>query len=178
MNHKIRTTAALVLACSLLASIPAVAYAGGPLLSGYGGPGAGEQAIIGSTLIGGARGGGSGGAGGADAGGPASAAGGGHGAGTAGESYGSTTTTTTTTETPTNAPVGGVRGAGSASSRSPSQAAHRRSSRAAFVYPNPRRASAGDSSVIGISAADVFPIVGIVAILTLIGVLTVRFARL
>ncbi len=35
--------------------LPRTAFAGSPLLSGYGGPGAGEQAILGSTLMGGSR---------------------------------------------------------------------------------------------------------------------------
>ena len=47
---------------ALLAAAPAAALAG-PLLSGYGGPGQGNQAILGSTLLGG-PGGGSNGSGG------------------------------------------------------------------------------------------------------------------
>jgi hypothetical protein len=38
--------------------LPAAASASGPLLSGYGGPGAGEQVILGSQVIGGSSGGG------------------------------------------------------------------------------------------------------------------------
>src|SRR5580698_25991 len=53
------------LASLALFAIPApAALAGGPLLSGYGGPGAGAQAIIGATLLngpGGSSGGSSGG---------------------------------------------------------------------------------------------------------------------
>ncbi len=47
----------------LLAAFAPAALAGGPLLSGYGGPGAGAQAIIGGTLLN-AKGGSGGGAGG------------------------------------------------------------------------------------------------------------------
>jgi hypothetical protein len=57
----ISTLAACVLA-GFAAYAPGVALAGGPLLSGYGGPGAGAQAIIGATLLsgpGGSSGGGS-----------------------------------------------------------------------------------------------------------------------
>jgi len=42
-----------------MAAAPAYAAKGGPLLSGYGGPGEGEQAILGSSLLGGPPGGGS-----------------------------------------------------------------------------------------------------------------------
>jgi hypothetical protein len=55
----------LLLTLALLAAIagiaPASALAGGPLLSGYGGPGAGDQAILGATLVGGPSGGSGGG---------------------------------------------------------------------------------------------------------------------
>jgi hypothetical protein len=53
--------------CSVVASLgalPAVSEAG-PLLSGYGGPGEGNQAILGSALLNGPGGGGGGGRGGA-----------------------------------------------------------------------------------------------------------------
>ena len=47
----IRTAAlALVAALAVSAAAPLVAHAG-PLLSGYGGPGQGNQAILGSTLL-------------------------------------------------------------------------------------------------------------------------------
>ena len=59
----IRTAAlALVAALAVSAAAPLVAHAG-PLLSGYGGPGQGNQAILGSTLLGGPGGGASGGGG-------------------------------------------------------------------------------------------------------------------
>ncbi len=63
MTHHRTTisTAALLLAFS--AAIPASAVAD-PLLSGYGGPGLGSQAILGSTLLGGPENGGGGSAGG------------------------------------------------------------------------------------------------------------------
>ncbi len=79
MTRKIWISSALALATAMLVLAPMPAFAGSPLLSGYGGPGAGEQAVIGSTLIGGSRGGGaggssgSGGSGGAGLPGPAGA---------------------------------------------------------------------------------------------------------
>jgi hypothetical protein len=48
---------------ALLALAAPSAVAAGPLLSGYGGPGQGDQAILGSTLIGASSGGGGNGAG-------------------------------------------------------------------------------------------------------------------
>lgn len=171
MNRNIRIALALALAGFLAAVAPLAAYAGSPLLSGYGGPGAGEQAIVGSTLIGGPRGGaGSGGSLGSSSGG----AGGG---GLAGSSSGSGAT---------SAGTGGTQAAGGGSSSKiatgSTRQAERSTSRAGraqgYVYPSVLASTAGDSSVIGISAGDVFPLVAILATLVLIGVLTVRFSRL
>jgi hypothetical protein len=53
---------------AILAVHAPAALAGGPLLSGYGGPGAGAQAIIGGTLLNGPRGGSGGGSGGSSGG--------------------------------------------------------------------------------------------------------------
>jgi hypothetical protein len=60
---------------SAWAAVPATAHAG-PLLSGYGGPGQGNQAILGSALLGGSAGGSgtSGGGGSGSRGGSSSAA--------------------------------------------------------------------------------------------------------
>ncbi|HTA33785.1 MAG TPA: hypothetical protein VK721_10210 [Solirubrobacteraceae bacterium] len=57
-GHRLTITAIVAL-LTMPALVPAAALAG-PLLSGYGGPGQGNQAILGSGLVGG-RGGGSGG---------------------------------------------------------------------------------------------------------------------
>jgi hypothetical protein len=173
MNRNIRIASALALALAgfLAAVAPLAAYAGSPLLSGYGGPGAGEQAIVGSTLIGGPRGGaGSGGSLGSSSGG----AGGG---GLAGSSSGSGAT---------SAGTGGTQAAGGGSSSKIATGSTRQAERSTssagrargYVYPSSLASTAGDSSVIGISAGDVFPLVAILATLVLIGVLTVRFSRL
>lgn len=172
MNRQIKIALALVLTGMLYASAPLVASAAsGPLLSGYGGPGAGEQAIIGATLLNGG--------GGASSGGPASsrgsngpahesAAGSSNGAGTSGSSSGGSR---------------GARRAGGAS-RSPSSnttiPTNRSQARGArtYVYPNGASTAQRASSVIGISSGDVLPLIGIVATLALVAVLTVRFARL
>jgi hypothetical protein len=68
-RHRVITTAALL---ALALALPATAHAGS-LLSGYGGPGQGNQAILGATVIGGASGGGSTGGGGSSSGGESSA---------------------------------------------------------------------------------------------------------
>jgi hypothetical protein len=74
-GHRVAGTIAMLLLAAAWAAVPATA-AGSPLLSGYGGPGEGEQAILGSALLGSPnRGGGGGGPGSASlaAGNPSSA---------------------------------------------------------------------------------------------------------
>jgi hypothetical protein len=51
-------TRALALSALLLLSLPVGARAADPLLSGYGGPGGGEQVVLGATLVGPPSGGG------------------------------------------------------------------------------------------------------------------------
>jgi hypothetical protein len=62
-NRRIVRAAGLLALVAFFAAVPVAAQAG-PLLSGYGGPGQGNQAILGSTLLGGGSGGGSSGSGG------------------------------------------------------------------------------------------------------------------
>jgi hypothetical protein len=52
-GHGSRTNRTLAVAALVVlsAALPAAAYAGNPLLSGYGGPGQGSQAILGSALL-------------------------------------------------------------------------------------------------------------------------------
>lgn len=66
MGAHIKTITALAVTITALSvtaglALPGTAFAGSPLLSGYGGPGAGEQQIVGSGFVGGAGGGGKGG---------------------------------------------------------------------------------------------------------------------
>jgi hypothetical protein len=56
-RHRAIITTATLLVAGVVGTIPATASAGS-LLSGYGGPGQGNQAILGSALIGGSSGGG------------------------------------------------------------------------------------------------------------------------
>jgi hypothetical protein len=168
----------LALAGFMSVMAPLTAYAGGPLLSGYGPPGAGEQAIVGSTLLGGPRGG-------AGSGGSSGSGSGGGGAVTGSSSVGTGVSAGRTGATPSSA-------SGSVSPRAPrSSSAHRsRGSRSkrtrdsqvgrapAFVYPSVSPSAQGDSSVIWISSGDVFPLIAIVVALALVGVLTLRLSRL
>lgn len=62
LRYRVTTIVVLLALASCCAFSPA-AMASSTLLSGYGGPGQGNQAILGSTLIGGAGGGSGGGAG-------------------------------------------------------------------------------------------------------------------
>ncbi len=61
MSVTFRAKLATTLCASLLALAPATALAQGSLLSGYSGPGGGEQVILGAQLLGGGGGGGGGG---------------------------------------------------------------------------------------------------------------------
>ncbi len=61
-NHRIFSYSCAVAAAVLLA-LPVAAQAGSSTLSGYGGPGEGNQAVLGSALVGGHGGGGNSGAG-------------------------------------------------------------------------------------------------------------------
>lgn len=71
-----RKIGSLLLAAALALATP-VAASANPLLSGYGGPGQGSQAILGSAIVGGGSGGGGGGStGGGSTGGGGSAEGG------------------------------------------------------------------------------------------------------
>ena len=184
MTRKIWISPALVLATAMLVLAPTTAFAGSPLLSGYGGPGAGEQAILGSTLIGGSRGGGasgSGGSGGASLSGSAGASTSGSG-GTS--STGSGSVRGSKVGTANAGSSSGARGnasKGGATSRAP------RSRRAtgvvggsvsAYVYPTSQDSIPSASPLSGISSGGVLLLIGILATLALVAVLTLRLSRL
>lgn len=192
MHQNIKIVSALVLALALVlcALAPSVALADNPLLSGYGGPGAGEQAILGSTLLGGA--GGDSGSGGSSGG---STGGGGGRAGTGTVSSAGATGGGSLASPPLSS-AGSARArqtdsrAGDAATRrarerlggSPVRraGAPRASSGgvSAYVYPSTPRAASYDSPVLGISGGDLLAIVATIATLALLGVLTIRLGRL
>jgi hypothetical protein len=170
----IRASGALVLLV-LLASVIAPAGAdANSLLSGYGGPGQGNQAILGAALVGGGAGGGAGSSGGGGSGGEASAglaaieakaggsgsAEGGSRSGGAGRGGGGTAAT-------------GHHGSGRASAGS------------ARAYQAPRgvstvstsQARVGSSPALGLTGADVAYILLALGVLILTAVMTRRLAR-
>lgn len=67
--HRVIVSTLVALTAPLVAAAPAMASAGGTLLSGYGAPGDGSQVVLGATVLNGPSGGGSGGGGSAGPGG-------------------------------------------------------------------------------------------------------------
>ncbi len=187
MNRKTRIASTLALAGLLFVVVVASAFAGSSLLSGYGAPGGGEQAIIGSTHLGGPRGGaGSGGAsssrGSSGASRGARSGGSGTGSGAGGSADGSTRSATGANPTR----KAGSRSAGAATSTrgAPSSQPGPRAGRApaaatpAYVYPSALRSASADSSVFDISGGDLLVALVTIATLALVGVSTIRLARL
>jgi hypothetical protein len=161
-RHTIASTLALIVGLGVYA--PATATASGPLLSGYGGPGAGSQVIVGSGLIGG---------GGASSGG----SGGGSGAGSPGiaTSVGSSTSGTASRASA---------GAGSQGERSSSHASARGSAThpgaagATPPIPNLQAGQAANaSSPAWFSGANLLALLLAAGVLVLLGLATVRLAR-
>jgi hypothetical protein len=153
----------LSLALALALAAPLAAQAG-PLLSGYGGPGQGNQAILGSTLIGG-PGGGSGGPGGGET--ATSASGG---AASAAQPVAGATQTSASRAS-SGRGGHGVSGAGTATTRSARPVVGELSDRS---YPGLE--SAGGGSALGLSAAEIVYIVLAAAALAFTGLLTRRLA--
>lgn len=160
---------------------PSGAAASSTLLSGYGGPGAGEQAIIGSTLLGGReKPSGAGGSGprlsGSDKG--VAVAVGRYGAGTRGAAE---------SATPENRALGGGIGAsGNGTPATASGQANGPSSDgstaadggASFVYPSALRSASAKSTVLGLTGGDLAAFAAVVVGLVAVGALTIRLARL
>lgn len=183
-HRKISLTTALLAA--LVAVVPATASANS-LLSGYGGPGAGNQAILGSALIGGPSAGGGGSAGSSGSSGSSEptgssgstdseAAGGGEAA--AGGASG---------EGPEGSAKGGAAGAGAAAKATGGAGASRgehakASGGAARAYPvrpldDASKPSSAGSGALGFSAADFGYLLVVLAVLGATGLVTRRLAR-
>jgi hypothetical protein len=136
------------LALGVCAALPLTAHAG-PLLSGYGGPGQGNQAILGSALLGGSSGGGGtsgGGGGGSGSRGPASSA----------------------VHSRSNAP---------GAPASPRQTGVLAGERGASSYPAVEPTASRSGTTFGLSGADLAYILLAAAALTVTGALTRRIAR-
>ena len=158
-RRAIRTGGVVLVAWALLAAAIPLGAQAGPLLSGYGGPGEGNQAILGSTLLGGPGGGSPG------AGGPSGAAG----QGLAG---------------PVSASPAHGRGAGPSRARHPSPPAHQPTGAlaaggsghpASGLYPAVERTTAPGG--LGLTGADISYIIMAAAVLAFTGTLTRRLAR-
>jgi hypothetical protein len=154
------------------------------LLSGYGGPGEGNQAMLGSTMINGPRGGGSSGGGSSSstAGEGRSTAGGADGA-SAGEptnAGGSSSGPASGAGARRGGPAGAAAGDGAVARRSAHGGASVAQSKltAASFYPAAERIPAGASNgTLGISAGDLVLIAIALVALMLIGLLTSRAAQ-
>ncbi len=169
---------------ALAVALPAPALAKS-LLSGYGAPGEGNQAILGSALLNGPRGGGGSGGGSANPSGSSSAtgAGGGSSSNAPGEATGG--------ESPASG-SGGSEGGGSEtgggstrqSARKAGQKAGRRAqpqapARSADFYPASERVVAGaHSGALGLSDAEIIYMVLVVGVLVFMGVTTRRLSRI
>jgi hypothetical protein len=172
MNRKIWLASTVALASMLSISTPLVAFAGTPLLSGYGAPGAGEQAIVGSTLLGGNGGAGSGGSRGSS--GLAGMRQGSYGQSPPGGGLSSTRAG--------NGRVGSLNSSSNKGEGVGPPAGHAGTPASyvgttAFAYPESLR-SAPASSPLGLSGGDIALLAGMVALLVLVGTLTLRLARL
>jgi hypothetical protein len=176
MTRNVRIASVLVLAGLLSVMAPTIASASTPLLSGYGGPGAGEQAIVGSVLL---APHGSGGSGGSSSGS----------AGSGGQPQSSVSASGGSTSSPTASGGSGptVRSGSSSSSPSKSgggtggaapQTGVHASAKATYVYPSSLRSNSTDSSLLGLSAGDVLALIAMILILGCVGALTLRLARL
>jgi hypothetical protein len=153
------------LALSLFA--PAVGQAA-PLLSGYGGPGSGSQAILGSTLVGGGGDGSTGGGGGAATPPSSSAGAGGEvSPSSSGSSSNPRRAPTHSSTRSSSQSAGGSRGAAPAPQETVA-------TQTAQVAAN---ASAGGWQLAGLSGLDLFYVLMIVALLALAGFFTGRLAR-
>jgi hypothetical protein len=158
-KHRVITTAAL-----LALALPATAN-GGSLLSGYGGPGQGNQAVLGATVIGGASGGSGGG----------SSSGGGSGSGS-----GTEPSTGGATSNPTLALKSG-RGATHTSSKEKTPNGQASGS-SAGAYQAPSTLSANETAsvgtpALGISGTDLVYLALAFAALLLTAAITGRLVR-
>ena len=144
-----------------------IAAQANPLLSGYGGPGQGNQAILGATLLSGSGGGGSSGAAAA--------------ASSRGYVSGEGTSTTGAARRGSQA-AGSPKAAGGASSR-PARAVHRQSSTARRQDPESiyraleRSANVSGDGALGLSGSEITLIAVVLAVLAMIGTVTWRVAR-
>ncbi len=163
----------LTLVAGSCALAPAAAMAGGPLLSGYGGPGAGAQSIIGAALLNGpgsGSGGGSGGSGSIDSSSGNSAAGSSRSAFSTAPSRG--TDGGGSGQAAKSGPVGGSAGHGGAGRTSGARTGSSTASSTGRAYP----AGATSAGASWFSGADLLALLLASTVLVLVAVATVRLA--
>jgi hypothetical protein len=158
-SHRATITTLTLLTLALAASLPASASAGS-LLSGYGGPGQGSQAILGSALLPAPPSGGAGGGGGAGAeGGEAPPTG--------------TTSTGVSTAKKGQKPLAGRRaGHSRATARAKPSPAYTGTDAAAAS-----QASVGTGPTLGLTGADLLYVLLALGALAMTGALTLQLAR-
>jgi hypothetical protein len=159
MGRQCLTTTAAIVALSLCV-LPAGADASSTLLSGYGGPGEGNQAIIGSTLIGGGGKGGSGG-------------------GTGSASQVSAGSGSLEAPAPTASGSGGSHAKGAAHIRKGSGApgGHASGDGVSAYTPAAATTRDGGGSTLGLTGGDLLYIVLALGVLAVIAVFTGRLTR-
>jgi len=169
MNRHQRITSVIVFVALIAAAFPGAALASS-LLSGYGGPGEGSQAVLGSALLNAPKGGGGGGAGAGSLGsGQASSGQSGVAAASPGAKAGATSK-----RAAHKGSSGRTRSAKPAAGGGTAQASHTR----AVIYPAAsREVTIGGSRALGLSGADLVYIILALGVLALTGLLTVRLTR-
>jgi|GEM_PF-1295054 len=180
-NHRIISYSCAAAAAVLLA-LPVAAQAGSSTLSGYGGPGEGNQAVLGSALVGGHGGGGNSGAGSGSQG---------SGAGTEGSSTGAPAVESGASQGQSAQGAGrtGSSASESASARDNAKRASRSKTSSAThgssqgqpaaaaqsYYPAAERVPAGgQGTVLGLTADDLLYVILALVILVLVGLFTRR----
>ena len=169
MTRQQRTTSILLFAVLLALAMP-VAASANSLLSGYGGPGEGNQAILGSALLNTPKGGGGGSSGGGG-GGVSQASGTQPSEAVAPQSaHGSSAGKKGSTARPSK----GAR----TTKRATREATSPEAQGSAVIYPAAsREEAAGGSRALGLSGADFVYIILALGVLALTGFLTARVAR-
>jgi hypothetical protein len=179
-NHRIISYSCAAAAAVLLA-LPVAAQAGSSTLSGYGGPGEGNQAVLGSALVGGHGGGGSSGAG---------SGGQGSGAGAEGSATGAPAVESGTSQgqstqgadepRPSSGGGGSRHGTAKPDSRSKTASGTQGSSQGQpaavrSYYPAAEHVPAGgQGTVLGLTADDLLYVILALVILVLVGLFTRR----
>jgi len=188
-RRKIIFIGGLMLALAVAWPTPSFASS---LLSGYGGPGQGNQAILGSALVNGSRsgGGGSGGSGaggsegssspGSGSDGSAAGEGGSSSSGSSGQGTGSGTTSTSSGKSGSGSSTRGSHsGSGARSSATGRNEAGTAVSVTASSYPASERVppAGADSGTLGLSGADLIYLLLAIGTLLFMGVLATRLGR-